>query len=129
MIGSNTLDMIAAGIINQLLLREWWFKKCSICCPKNRRVARVLALCIPKSSTSYSTNVIIGDKVKFQSPILAYTLFGNMEINPLCLAKGQLIINHSAKYIVVVQFEIGNIILLCACQVINNMKTIFQRNR
>jgi len=80
------LDVIAATVIFQLLLREWWFKKCSICRPKDRRVARVLAPWITKSTTGYSTNVIIGDKVKLQSPILAYTL-GNMEVNIVCMAK------------------------------------------
>jgi len=86
MVGSHTLDVMAATVIIQLLLGERWFKKSSICRPKDRRVATVLAPWITKSTTGYSTNVIIGNKVKFQSPILAYTL-GNMEVNIVCMAK------------------------------------------
>jgi hypothetical protein len=85
-VGSDTLDVIAVTIIIQLLLREWWFKKCSICRPKDRQIARALPPCITKSSTSYTTNVIVGDKVKFQSPILAYTL-ENMKVNIICMEK------------------------------------------
>lgn len=38
-----------------------------------------MALSLTNLPTSYSTNVIIGDKVKFQSPIPAYTLLGEKQ--------------------------------------------------
>jgi hypothetical protein len=75
--GSHISNMVTVTVIIQLLIREWWFKKCSsICSPKHRGITRALAPSVTEPSTYYSANVIIGDKVKLQSAILAYTLFG-----------------------------------------------------
>lgn len=36
MIGIHALNMFTSNIMIQLLLREWLFKKCCICSPKDR---------------------------------------------------------------------------------------------